>query len=266
MKNNLLTICLLLLITSCDSGPSLTKICQLDKELCQVFTEDSWCKLERKNVIIGSSLAKKTQEDIQKFNLLLNLEDYSKCLNHAKKIEHIKLKSKKSLRIENFLKSKQLIKEVSEDTKNSTHPSLLFYHWSRYTNKEALNSLLLMEGSAALDTPEAQFNLASYYVKRDKYKTLSLLFHALELYKKDEVINVEIFSSLVTIFQNSERAKQAYIWLKVLHLYQPNNENTTEETLIDFAKVNHLKSKFLDKVAYQTLDNIKSGTFKTPTF
>ena len=266
MKNNLLTICLSLLISSCDSGPSLTKICQSDKALCQTFTADSWCKLERKNVIISSSLAKQTQEDIQKFTLLINLEDYSKCLNLAKQIEHIKLKHKKSLRIENFLKSKQLIQEISEDTKNSPHPSLLFYHWSRYGNKDALNSLLLMEGTATVETPEAQLNLASYYVKRDKYKTLSLLFHALELYKKDEVINDEIFSSLVTIFQNSDRSKQAYIWLKVLHLYRPNNENATEETLSNFAKKNQLKSKLLDKVAYQTLANIKSGIFKTPTF
>ena len=36
-----------------------------------------------------------------------------------------------------------------------------------------------MEGSAALETPESQFNLATYYIKRDPDKTLDLLFHAL---------------------------------------------------------------------------------------
>jgi len=266
MKKKLLTISILLLTSACDSGPKLADICQSDKELCQIFTEDSWCKKERRLVILNSALVKKNQDDLQKFNLLMAVEDYGKCVRYAKKIEHIKLKSKKSNRVENYLKSQQLLKTLSDETKNSKHPSLLFYHWSRYSDKNALNTLLSMEGSAVLETPEAQFNLATNYIKSDEAKTLSLLFHALELYQVDEIINVEIFSSLVTIFQSSNRAKQAYIWLKVWQLYMPNSESVSQETLTNFAQLNHLKSDFLNKVAERTLANIESATFIAPKF
>lgn len=266
MKKTFLAISIFLLTSACDTGPNLADICQSDKELCQIFTEDTWCKKERKLVILTSAVVKKNQDDLQKFNLLMATEAYAKCVRYAKKIEHIKLKSKKSKRIENYLTSQQLIKKLSNETKNSKHPSLLFYHWSRYSDKGALNTLLGMEGSAALETPEAQINLATYYIKRNETKTLSLLFHALELYQVDEKINVEIFSSLVTIFQGSNREKQAYIWLKIWHLYMPENESVTDETLNNFAQINHLKSDFLDKVAEKTLANIELATFKAPKY
>lgn len=266
MKNIFFTFSAFLLITACDSGPNLADICKEDTELCQIFTEDSWCKAERKNVILTASALKQSQEDLQRYNLLITYEAYGKCVRYAKKIEHIKLKSKQTLRVENYLKSQRLIQQLSKETKNSNHPSLLFYHWSRYSDERAIKALLNMEGSAALETPEAQFNLASYYIKTDENKTLSLLFHALELYQLDEKINVEIFSSLITIFQGSKRYKQAYIWLKIWHLYLPESESVTEDILNNFAKMNHLKSDFLDKVADKTLANIESATFKAPKF
>jgi len=266
MNKLFLLLITLIILTSCDSGPNLSEVCQNNEQLCQVFTEDSWCKSERKHVIMTSAKLNNSQQDIDKYNLLLAYEAYGKCVRFAKKIEHIKLKGKKSLRVENYLKSQQLIKTLSEQTRSSQHPSLLYYHWSRYLDKNALNKFLAMEGSAALETPNGQFNLASYYIKSDDSKTLSLLFHALELYQEGEQINDEIFSSLATIFQGNNKVKQAYIWLKIYHLYSPDKEGVTDQSLIDFAKLHHLKQPLLDQVAEQTLVNIEQSAFKAPRF
>lgn len=266
MKKNILRLISILLLTSCDSGPNLSEVCQNNEQLCQVFTEDSWCKAERKNVIMTSVHLNNSKQDIDKYNLLLAYEAYGTCIRYAKKIEHIKLKEKKSRRIENYLKVQQLIKQLSEQTKNSSHPSLLFYHWSRYLDQNALDKFLAMEGSALLETPNAQFALATYYIKTDETKTLALLFHALELYKENEEINDEIFSSLATIFQGDNKVKQAYIWLKIYHLYTPDKESVTDQSLIDFANTHQLKQSLLDQVAEQTLANIEQSTFKAPTF
>jgi len=266
MKNVFLLLIPLMLLTSCDSGPKLSDVCKENEQLCQVFTEDTWCKAERKHVIMTSYTLNNSQQDVDKYNLLLAYEAYGKCVRFAKKIEHIKLKGKKSLRIENYLKSQELIKTLSKQTKDSKHPSLLFYHWSRYLDQNALNKFLAMEGSALLESPDGQFNLASYYIKSNDSKTLSLLFHALELYQEGEQINDEIFSSLATIFQGNNKTKQAYIWLKVYHLYSPDKESVTDQSLIEFAKAHHLKQNLLDQVAEQTLANIQQSTFKTPKF
>ena len=251
---------------SCDSGPNLADICQQDNEICAVFTPDSWCKSERKNTIFALSSLKETPSEQLKYHLLLSYENYAKCVAFSTKIEHIKLKEKRTARIKNHLKAKKLIEKLSNETKNSTNPDLLFYHWSRYLDENALNAFLAMEGSAMLETPNAQFHLATHYSKRDTGKTLTLLFHALELQKPEHAINPEIFQTLSTIFMDKNKPKQAYIWLKVLQLYQPENKKINNKTLIDFSKGFQLDSTFLDKVALSTLTKINTGTFEAPSF
>ena len=109
MKKNLLVILSLWLLSSCDSGPNLSDICQSNEQICQVFAEDSWCKAERSNVILALYKSKESQQDIDKYRLLIAYESYGKCVRFAKKIEHIKLKAKRSLRVENYLKHNILL-------------------------------------------------------------------------------------------------------------------------------------------------------------
>lgn len=264
MKFTIPLIVLLPLLASCDTGPDLAKLCEQHPDICSEFTEDNWCKVERKNTAFARLNLKKTGKDKQKVDLLHAYEDYAKCMDHASKIEHIKLKHKKTRRIENHLKAKEKIKQLSIETKNSEHPELLYYHWSRYINKRALNKLLAMEGSVLLNTPESQFNLATYYIKRDTDKTLTLLFHALELNKPEHAINTEIFKSLTSIYTDMKEYKQAYIWLKILNLYDPDDETINEKTLIEYSKGYSLDGDFLEQVAETTLEKIQEGTFKSP--
>ncbi|NMP32318.1 DUF2989 domain-containing protein [Thalassotalea sp. M1531] len=254
-----------LLLTACDSGPDLAKICKDSPEMCGEFKEDSWCKRERVGAIFANHALNTTKADKQKYNLLIAYEKYAVCVNHASKIEHIKLKEKKKNRIDNYVKAKERIKQLSDETKTSKHPELLFYHWSRYMNEVALEKFLKMEGSAELETPESQFNLATYYIKRNPDKTLDLLFHALELVKPGEIINIEIFKSITTIFTDKEEYKQAYIWLKVLNIYAPDDEEISKKGLKEYSQFYKLDANFLDQVAEATLDKISEGRFVAPS-
>lgn len=266
MKQFYLLLTLMLLLSACDSGPNLADICEKNQEICHEFTADSWCKSERKTKIFSADAFKANPDDGKKYTLLIAYENYAKCVAFSTKIEHIKLKEKRTARINNYLKAKERIKTLAAETKNSSHPDLLFYHWSRFLDEKALETFLSMEGSALLETSHAQYNLATYYIKRDINKTLSLLFHALELHQPEQNIQIEIFKSLTTIFNNKEKFKQSYIWLKVLRLYQPENEVVTPEILINFAQSNQLDSEFLDKVANRTLEQILAGKFDAPNF
>ncbi|REL29596.1 DUF2989 domain-containing protein [Thalassotalea euphylliae] len=253
-----------LLLMACDTGPDLAKICKESPAMCEEFIEDTWCKKERVKTIYHNYALTQTGADKQKFDLLIAYEEYAACMDHASQIEHIKLKYKKRNRIDNAIKAKERIKQLSEETLRSEHPELLFYHWSRYLNEGALAKFLAMEGSKALETAASQFNLATYYIKRDPDKTLDLLFHALELQPDDSPVNTEIFKSITTIFTDKEEFKQAYIWLKILTLYDPEDIDSSEQGLMAFAQFHKLDADFLDKVASATLDKITDGTFTAP--
>lgn len=257
---------LLLTLSACEDGHTLKKICGDSSEMCEEFTADSWCKKERKATIFANYEHLLNPKDKEKFNQLIAYEKYASCMEHAAKIEHIKLKHKQTARVENYVKAKEKIKAISIKTKNSEHPELLYYHWSRYMDNKALAKFLKMEGSAALETPESQFNLATYYAKRDPKKTLSLLFHALELNKPNSEVNPEIFKSITTIFTDKKEYKQAYIWLNILHIYSPEDKDISKDTLAQYSEAYGLNAKFLNDVALSTIEKIEQGQFQSPKF
>lgn len=264
MKLPILTLLSLFLLSACDKGPDLAQLCEENPDICNEFTEDNWCRQERKDAAFSRYMLKQTGKDKQKADLLIAYENYAKCMDHASKIEHIKLKHKKRIRVDNYLNAQEKIKRLSEETKDSEHPELLFFHWSRYLNETSLEKFLALQGSQQLETPQSQFNLATYYIKRDIDKTLSILFHALELLKPDEKIDSEIFKTLTTIYTDKKEYKQAYVWLKILTLYSPDDETAKDETLQQYIKGYQLDGRFLDQVAETTLEKIRQGRFISP--
>lgn len=256
-------VCLIPLY-GCDNGPKVSEICQEHTKICADLQEDNWCRKERREVLVNYDKLNKDSQDNNKYALLLTYETYAKCMDKASLIEHKKLKEKKSIRINNAINAKSRIKEMSLETSNSENALLLYYHWSRFNDKTALNKLLALEGTSEVETPDTQFNLATYYVKRNPAKTLTFLFHALELYKPEEPINIEIFKSLTTLFSEQGKYKHAYIWLKVLELYAPSDKEFNKQALEQYIRQHKLNKDFLDQVAESTLDNILEGTFVTP--
>lgn len=255
-------------LIGCDKAPTLAQLCEQNPDICYEFEEDNHCKRERLNNVIANVKFKATPQDQQKYELLISYEKYAACMGFAAQIEHIKLKEKRTVRVNNQIKAANRIKEISDETVNSSHPLFLYYHWTRYLDESALAKFLKLEGTAALETPESQLNLATYYAKRNQAKTLALLFHALELYQANEVINAEIFKSLTSIFTAKKEYKQGYIWLKVLNLYAMKNKEDNVDTISpqDYSQAYQLDGQFLDKVAQATLEKIEAGVFKKPNF
>lgn len=255
---------LLILVVGCNKPPTFADLCANNPNICNEFKEDSWCKQERISVGFANLEHKSTSGDIQKFNQLIAYENYAQCMGHASKIEHIKFKEKQTMRITNVVKAKQKIAEISEATKTSKHPSLLYFHWSRYLDKNALQEFLNLEKTNQLETPELQLNLATYYAKKDPKKTLDLLYHALELTSMNEPINNEVFKSIATIFADKKKHRQVYIWSKILVTHSPEDKEIKSVNLEQYAKSFNLDKEFLDTVALKTLNTILSGNFKKP--
>lgn len=250
----------------CNPVPTVNELCELHKETCEAFTPDSWCKAERKSILLNTHEVANSDKGKNKYNLLLSYENYKACMNKAAKIEHIKLKEKKAFRLQNEVHAQEKIEELSKATKGDDDPYLLYYHWSRYLDNEALKKFLSYEKNGQLATPELQFFLATHYVKRDIHKTIGLLFHALELYESGDEINIEIFKSLVSIFTDKKEYKKAYIWLKVLELYSIEDADISPETLKQYAQGYNLDAERLNKIADITLSKITDGEFVSPKY
>ena len=251
-------------LMACEQGPNFAELCNQHAEICEEFQEDTWCKRERIAVGFANLEHKLEASDSNKYHQLIAYEGYEKCMAHASKIEHIKLKVKKTIRINNVLKARDKIKAISLATEHSEHPDLLFFHWSRYLNENSLNKFVALEGNELLEQPSRQVNLASYYAKRNPNKTLKLLYHALELYPSDAKLDTEIFKSIASIFADKKEYKQAYIWSRILHTYDPEDTDISDKTLQNYIDGYGLNGDFLNKVADTTLNKISSGKFVSP--
>ncbi len=84
-------------LMACDNGPNFAELCQQHSEICEEFQEDTWCKRERTIVGFANLAHKLEANDGNKYQQLIAYEGYEKCMAHAAKIEHIKLKVKKTI-------------------------------------------------------------------------------------------------------------------------------------------------------------------------
>jgi hypothetical protein len=264
MKLRFLAIILPLIVTGCENGPNLAQLCRDNKEICDEYGKDNWCKKERNHMSIARIALKHNPHDVEKFTLLLAYEKYIKCMALASQIQHIKLKYKTTMRKDMLRKAENSLLALTEETITSKNSHLLYYHWSRTANKDSLNTFLSLEGTKALENSIDQYHLATYYVKRKPKKTLRLLYRSLELYKPKNSLEIDILQTLATIFSNQKEFKKGYIWLKAYELSQERPQKWVGETLQQYIHAYELDQSTLDEAATKTLDSILSGTFKGP--
>ncbi|WP_199611647.1 DUF2989 domain-containing protein [Flocculibacter collagenilyticus] len=259
----LFTFLLAIALTGCgDAEMTVRQACKDKPEICDDLNKDGHCNAERREVILYRHAERKLPTDKNKYNLLIALEDYSQCINLASKIEHKKLKEKTTSRVEGHLTSLREIKRVSRDTQTSELPELLYYHWSRNGDEEALEKFLALEEQGQLNTPELQFALATYWVKRDLNKTLRLLYNALALYEPEDEIEPEIFHALTTVYLKKRDYKKAYVWAQISKVFGDTNVEIEELRFILIEQKANLEG--LDKLIEKTLEEIRSYSFESP--
>lgn len=255
----------LMLLAGC--GPeklTVPQICKENPAICNDLNEDSHCNVQRADVIFDRFAEGKLPSDKNKYKLLISFEKYSKCIELASGIEHIKLKEKTTSRVNGFLTSLREIKRLTEETVSSDDPNLLQYHWSRQQSQPHLDRFLLAEKNKQLETPELQVALASYYMKRDVKKTIDILHHALSLYPADAEVDPEIYTALTTIYYKQRNYQLSLLWALIAE------EAGIER--IEFARIKtELKELKIDvdpieAMAEQTMDSIELGQFKVPVF
>lgn len=255
---------LCLVLSGCDTFTtvSVKEICEEHPQLCNDLNPDSWCRAEKSRIIKDRYEQLTSPSDLLKYDLLLGFENYKKCISKAAQIEHIKLKEKQSERVRGLMTAERELKRLARETKGVDVPHLLYYHWSRFHDEEALKAFLQYEKRGELEYPEMQVALATYYSKFDRPKTIHLLFHALELYGEDAEVDPEIFRSLSTLYMKEERFDQAYLWGYIGQEFGIKDLNLTsiESLLVQ----QNIATKPLVKAAQRYIEDIEDGRFIAP--
>lgn len=251
-------------LSACDSFGrlSIKEICDENPQMCNDLNPDAWCLAEKSKIIRSRyQLAQQvTSEDT--YNLLLNFENYKKCITPASKIEYIKNRDKETGRKKGLLTAQTELKRLRLETSNSKHPLLLYYHWSRFNDESALQQLLTFEQRGELESPKMQVVMASYYIKRDLNKATRVLFHALELYPEDAQVDTDIFRGLSSIYMKLEDFPKAYLWAYVGKEFDMENLDLAQiETVLLKQKVN---LKPIKQQAEKYVEAIQDGEFIPP--
>jgi hypothetical protein len=263
MKKVWLSISLLILAGCEPAQMTVPQVCKENPAICTDLNEDSHCNMQRADVIFDRLAEAELPSDKNKYKLLISFEKYSKCIELASGIEHIKLKEKTTSRVNGFLTSLREIKRLTEETVSSDNPNLLHYHWSRHQSQSHLERFLLAEKNKQLESPELQVALASYYMKRDVKKTINILHHALSLYPADAQVDPEIYTALTTIYYKQRNYQLSLLWALI-----------AEEAGIERIEFSKIKTELTDlkididpivTLADDTLESIQLGQFKVPT-
>ncbi|MGR5141481.1 DUF2989 domain-containing protein [Photobacterium sp. DNB23_23_1] len=220
MRKATLKLTLLLASTVLLSGcferhRSTDSLCQAEPQLCaDTNLNDGQCRLQRVSLIWQRYDVQKDPTDKNKFKELQYTYDYQKCLEYAARIEPTELKERKTHRTQAMLSAYASIDRLNTELATSNDPEILYFRWSQ-GNKEALRKFLRLEGSSAMETPEMQLALATFYTSKDQEKTIGLLKRALELYARKPKIKPEILQGLATLSHQQGAREQAYLWAKV---------------------------------------------------
>lgn len=247
-----------------ESEISISELCETKPMICSDLMDDSHCKLERRNVIYSRFDEGKVPSDAKKYRLLLDFEKYSKCMELATGIEHIKLKERTTQRMDSYRVSLAEIKRLSDETLSSDHPGLLYYHWSRHQSKPHLERFLKVAEQAKFSDPDLQFALASHYLAERNPKAIDAMHQTLTLYKAKDRVDPEIYKTLTTAYYKQRKYVESYHWALVS---QAAGVERIEFQLIikdlDKQAFDHDKIK---SIAEQTLAQIELGNYQPPKF
>ncbi|MGF1686262.1 DUF2989 domain-containing protein [Photobacterium japonica] len=188
------------------------QLCEAYPELCaDTNLNDGQCRIQRANVIWQRYDVMQTPTDQEKFKELKFTSVYQHCLEYAARIEPTELKERKTHRNRALLNTYTSIKRLNDELATSTDPEIIYYRWSQ-GDQDALRQFLRLEGTPALETPDLQLALATFYIAKDRTKTQTLLLRALSLYDANQTVKPEIIQTLATLSHQQGSPHHAYLW------------------------------------------------------
>lgn len=244
-----------------ESRKNTDQLCEANPVLqCESLNiDDGQCRLPRTDLIWHRYDIVKNPSDENKIKEYHILAEYEKCLTLAAQIQPLTQSERKSKRFTTVVHIKEERERIVAELEQSTTPKALYFLWSQEGDETARRHFLQLEGSAALETAEMQYALATFYTSRDASKTLKLLNRSLEL-SDGKITNIDAIKSLASINLQLNRKELAYIWTKVAEEFGVKTASKKNNVLL----YGFTEDKYhqLDDVAENVHDAIEDGEYK----
>lgn len=229
-----------------DRRASVAEICRNQPALCDDLNDDSWCRFERANVIEHRFLAQNGNPPEQQYLLLKGWEKYRDCMVLAAEVKKKENTAISANRTKGYLTSLAELEKLDRATANSSDPFLLYWHWSRHGQQQALEQLQALDQAGKLEFSELQFHLGSYYAKYEMDIAVKKMMRALELLPAHAPYLQELLGSLATLYYRKNDGDRAYLWLRIAELAEVQGANAQAviaQFQLDDARVNALNDK-----------------------
>ncbi|GGZ42580.1 MULTISPECIES: DUF2989 domain-containing protein [Shewanella] len=247
-------------VSGCDNSGNPATICKNNPELCDDLHKDSWCRREKNSLIIQRYQVKTTSEPSGKqiYHLLVNLENYNRCVGLASGVQHILNPERTNDRARAYGLSAQSLSELQASTKGSNDIYIAFYHWAHLGDDAALKILLEAEQQQQIDSPEILAGLAGYYLKFDAIKAKQLY---LKVFSKstDKNFDSDWLLGLASASRQLQDMEQAYLLSRANLLLTDNPVD--EAQLKAMIGNNSQLSTHLDEQASNLAEALKTGNY-----
>lgn len=260
LRPHLLALSCVLTLAACEDD-RLHNICGNHPGLCADLVDDGWCRHERSDVIRARYYLQEEGTDRRKYELMRGLEGYLQCAEHSTNIEYKRAREQKTPRVEGMLAAGDQLALLDEQTSASQDPHLLLWHWTNNRNPAARASFLALEGSPALEEPELQLALGGIYAKQDPGKAITLMHHALSLYREGDEVNNRILTSLSTLYMSQREFGLAYQWGKVSESFQDGPGLSTTRMGI-YHQIGKREQDAWDEGAATIVQQLKQGVYR----
>lgn len=240
--------------------PSTKQLCKDDPQLCRGLNQDGWCQNQREIVVYKEFELKQSRTELGLYDALLAWEEYRDCIELAAHVEMKRLKIRQSQRVEGYIRAEQAINDYVKETATSSHPNLLWYHWSREGNKEAYAKFIALEQSGQLNTPELVLNIAAHYAEFDQERAIGYLLKALTMYQDEDDIDPNIFSKLTTLTYQVKDYRHSYVWALITQEKEAGVVDMSK--LGDSGRLTIFEKKKAEEIADQILSQLGNGNFK----
>ncbi|MBO2649803.1 DUF2989 domain-containing protein [Shewanella algae] len=247
-------------VSGCDNGGNPVTICKNNPELCDDLHKDSWCRREKASLIIQRYQVKTTPEPSgeQVYRLLVNLENYNRCVGLAAGVQHILNPERTNDRARAYGLSAQSLSELQASTKGSNDIYIAFYHWAHLGDDAALKVLLEAEKQQQIDSPEILAGLAGYYLKFDAIKAKQLYLKVLAKSTKEN-FDPDWLLGLASASRQLQDMEQAYLLSRTNLLL---TDNPVDEVQLKAMIGNNSQlSTHLDQQASSLADALKGGDY-----
>ena len=304
------------LVSGCgDEEISLSQACEGLNGFCETgITDDSNCKRERQTGMVNAFKIENKLEDVPalQFNQLIALEKLKSCTHKQTLVEYVpveqkypqlpvkspeKMSEEDAFKVqryrdsilrrarhkrENYINTSRYLTRLSEDTAGNGNPHLLYWHWSRNHDKEALERLRGMYTAGKLKDYDLLFYLSQDYSRTEPDISRKMLFQSLEKYPREQYtekteesnrtakyaamnddgrLHYEALRHLIQLYFSEKNYQKSYVFAQVLHLN--NDRSADSDMIISYMKKNHAqKLDELDNIADDIHEALESGTFK----